>query len=125
MDFAIGHHLEGEIAVVEVSGWIEISTAPELRDTLIALIDEGRLHLVIDLSATVFLDSTGLGVLVGLLHRLRSRDGSLAIAGARDRVYRTFQVSKLTQVLTLTDTVEDAIVAINVGAASTSEPRPD
>ena len=125
MDFAIDHHLEGEIAVVEVSGWIEISTAPKLRDTLIALIDEGRLHLVIDLSATVFLDSTGLGVLVGLLHRLRSRDGSLAIAGARDRVYRAFQISKLTQVLTLTDTVEDGIAAINVGAASTSEPRPD
>jgi anti-sigma B factor antagonist len=122
MDFAIDHHLEGEIAVVEVSGWIEISTAPKLRDTLIALIDEGRLHLVIDLSETVFLDSTGLGVLVGLLHRLRSRDGSLAIAGARDRVYRAFQISKLTQVLTLTDTVEDGIVAINVGAASTAEP---
>ena len=125
MDFAIDHHLEGDIAVVEVSGWIEISSAPQLRDTLITLIDEGHLHLVLDLSSTVFLDSTGLGVLVGLLHRLRSRDGSFAIAGAKDRVYQAFHISKLTQVLTLTDTVEDAIAAINVGAASTSEPDPD
>src|SRR4051794_361075 len=100
MDFAIGHRFEGEIAVVEVSGWIEISTAPELRDTLISLIDGGHIHLVIDLSATVFLDSIGLGVLVGTLHRLRAHDGSLAIAGARDRVYQAFQISKLTQVLT-------------------------
>jgi anti-sigma B factor antagonist len=122
MDFAIDHHLEGEIAVVEVSGWIEISTAPQLRETLIALIDEGHLHLVLDLSAVVFLDSTGLGVLVGLLHRLRSRDGSLAIAGAKDRVYQAFQISQLTQILTLTDTVEDAIVAVNTGAASTASP---
>jgi anti-sigma B factor antagonist len=125
MDFAVSHHIENEIAVVEVSGWIEISSAPQLRETLITLIDEGHLHLVLDLSATVFLDSTGLGVLVGLLHRLRSRDGSLAIAGAKDRVYKAFQISKLTQVLTLTDTVEDGIAAINAGAASTSALRHD
>jgi anti-sigma B factor antagonist len=125
MDFAIDHHLEGEIAIVEVSGWVEITTAPQLRDTAIKLIDKGHLHLVLDLSDTVFIDSTGLGVIVGLLHRLRSRDGSLAIAGAKDRVHHAFQVSKLTQVLTLTDTVEDGIAAINVGAASTAEPGPD
>jgi anti-sigma B factor antagonist len=125
MDFAIDHHLEGEIAIVEVSGWVEISTAPRLRDAAIKLIDEGHLHLVLDLSATAFIDSTGLGVIVGLLHRLRSRDGSLAIAGAKDRVHQAFQVSKLTQVLTLTDTVEDGIAAINVGTASTSDHGPD
>jgi anti-sigma B factor antagonist len=119
MDFAVTHHLEGEIAVVEVSGWIEISTAPRLRDTLIGLIDQGHLHLILDMSEVVFLDSTGIGVLVGLLHRLRSRDGSLAIAGAKDRVYKAFQISQLTRILTLTETVQDAIVAVNTGAAST------
>jgi hypothetical protein len=35
MDFAITYHLVGEIAVVQVSGWIEIASAPQLRDTLI------------------------------------------------------------------------------------------
>lgn len=123
MDFDVDHHIEGDIAVVEVSGWIEISSAPRLRETVITLIDEGHLHLVLDLSSTVFLDSTGLGVLVGLLHRLRSRDGSLAIAGAKDRVYKAFQISKLTRVLTLTETVEDAIAAIKVGDASASGPH--
>jgi anti-sigma B factor antagonist len=122
MDFAIDHRLEGDIAIVEVSGWIEVSSAPQLRETLISLIDEGHLHLVLDLSKTVFLDSAGLGVIVGLLHRLRSRDGSLAIAGAKDRVHRAFQISKLSQILTLTDTVADGIAAINVGTASTAEP---
>jgi anti-sigma B factor antagonist len=124
MDFSIDHRPAGDISVVEVKGWVEISTAPQLRDTAIRLIDEGRLHLVLDLSETVFIDSTGLGVIVGLLHRLRSRDGSLVIAGARDRVLHAFKVSKLTQVLTMTDTAEDAIAAINVGAASTAEPEP-
>ncbi len=120
MDFAIDHHLEDEIAVVAVSGWIEISSAPQLRETIVSLIDGGHLHLVIDLSETAFMDSTGLGVIVGVLHRLRSRDGSLVIAGAKDRVYKVFHISQLTKVLTLTDSVEEAIAAINSGAASTS-----
>jgi anti-sigma B factor antagonist len=122
MDFAITHHLVGKIAVVEVSGWIEIASAPQLRDTLIALIDEGHLHLVIDLSEVAFLDSTGLGVLIGLLHRLRSRDGSLALAGANERVYKVFRTTQLTKVLTLTDTVADAIAAIDSGAAGAQTP---
>src|SRR4051794_17807172 len=96
MDFAITHHLVGEIAVVQVSGWIELASAPKLRETLIEVIDDGHVHLVIDLSEVVFLDSTGLGVLISLLHRLRSRDGSLALAGAKDRVYKVFHTTQLT-----------------------------
>jgi anti-sigma B factor antagonist len=55
-------------------------------------------------------------VLIGLLHRLRSRDGSLALACAA-RVYKVFHTTQLTKVLTITDTVEDAIAAVNSGAA--------
>jgi anti-sigma B factor antagonist len=117
MDFAITHHLVGEIAVVQVSGWIELASAPKLRDTLVGVIDDGHVHLVIDLSEVVFLDSTGLGVLISLLHRLRSRDGSLALAGAKDRVYKVFHTTQLTKVLTLTETIDDAITAINTGTA--------
>jgi anti-sigma B factor antagonist len=119
MDFAITHHAIGEIAVVQLSGWIEIASAPQLRDTLISLIDDGHLHLVVDLSEVVFLDSTGLGVLIGLLHRLRSRDGSLVLAGAKDRVYKVFHTTQLTKVLTFTDTVDDAMTAINAGTTGT------
>jgi anti-sigma B factor antagonist len=119
MDFAITHHVVGKIAVVQLSGWIEIASAPQLRDTLISLVDDGHLHLVIDLSEVVFLDSTGLGVLIGLLHRLRSRDGSVVLAGAKERVYKVFHTTQLTKFLTFTDTVDDAIAAINSGTAGT------
>lgn len=122
MDFDVTHHLVGEIAVVEVSGWIEIEAAPQLRETLIGVIDEGHVNLVIDLSNVAFLDSTGLGVLIGLLHRLRSRDGCLALAGASDRVYKVFHTTQLTKVLTITPTVDDAIAAIKSGAAGSQAP---
>lgn len=122
MDFDVTHHLVGEIAVVEVSGWIEIGSAPQLRETLIDIIDKGHVHLVIDLSSVVFLDSTGLGVLIGSLHRLRSRDGSLTLAGASDRVYKVFHTTQLTKVLTITDTLDEAIAAINSRTADSQAP---
>ncbi|MDN3358664.1 STAS domain-containing protein [Actinomadura sp. DC4] len=122
MDFGIAHHLVGEIAVVQVSGWIEIGSAPQMRDTLIGVIDEGHVHVVIDLSEVVFLDSTGLGVIIGLLHRLRTHNGSLALAGATDRVYKVFRTTQLTKVLTITETVADAIAAVNSGAAGAQAP---
>jgi anti-sigma B factor antagonist len=122
MEFDVTYHLVGEIAVVEVSGWIEIGSAPQLRETLISVIDKGYVQLVIDLSGVVFLDSTGLGVLIGSLHRLRSRDGSLALAGASDRVYKVFHTTQLTKVLTIADTVDDAIAAISSGTAGSKAP---
>jgi anti-sigma B factor antagonist len=112
MDFAIAHHLEGEIAVVEVSGWIEISSAPRLRDTLIGLIDEGHLHLVLDMSAVVFLDSTGLGVLVGALKRLRATGGTFGLVCAKEPLLKIFRITALDQVFPIYPSVETATSTI-------------
>jgi anti-sigma B factor antagonist len=119
MDFAIDHRLEGDIAIVEVSGWIEISSAPQLRDTLISLIDEGHLRLVLDLSSTVFLDSTGLGVLVGRLKLARTRGGSMRLVGTDDRVLKVFAITGLDKVFEIHPDV-DAALAAGVTPAETS-----
>jgi anti-anti-sigma factor len=63
-------------AIVAVGGEIDVYTAPRLRDRITELVGEGRYHIVIDLEAVEFLDSTGLGVLVGGLKKVRAHDGS-------------------------------------------------
>lgn len=118
MDFTISHRLQGQIAIVAVGGWIDIGCAPTMRETFIALIEEGHLHLVVDLTEVAFMDSTGLGVLIGLLHRLRSRNGSLVLAGANERVSKVLAIAGLTKVFAITTDIEEAIAAINSGAAS-------
>src|ERR1035441_8542666 len=55
----------GDCAVLRVAGEVDVYTAPELRQQLIKLVDSGAWHVVADLAGVDFLDSSGLGVLVG------------------------------------------------------------
>ena len=111
MEFAVEHREEKGLTVVEISGEIDVFTSPRLREELLGVIEGGGLHLVIDLSEVTFLDSTGLGVLVGVYHRLRARDGSMSFAGVGDRVRRVFRVTQLTKIFMLHPSVDDAIAA--------------
>ncbi len=59
----------GDCAVLRIAGEIDVHTAPELRQHVIHLADNGTLHIIADLRGVDFLDSTGLGALVGSLKR--------------------------------------------------------
>jgi anti-anti-sigma factor len=77
VDLKLGHHAKDGIEVIDVQGEIDIYTAPRLRELLIDLVSQGSYQLVVNLDKVGFLDSTGLGVLVGGLKRVRAHDGSL------------------------------------------------
>ncbi|TDC87450.1 STAS domain-containing protein [Actinomadura sp. 7K507] len=111
MDFAVEHRVEKGLTVVKISGEIDVFTSPRLREALLDIIDNGGAYLVIDLGEVTFLDSTGLGVLVGIYHRLRARDGSMSFMGVNDRVRRVFHVTQLTKIFVLHHSLEDAIAA--------------
>lgn len=101
----------GDCAVLRVAGEVDAYTAPELRQRVIRFIDDGTLHVIADLRGVDFLDSTGLGVLVGSLRRLRMREGSLQIVTSGGRILRIFQVTGLTHAFALHSSVPDAITA--------------
>src|SRR5450755_4878823 len=85
----------GDCAVLQVAGEIDVYTAPELRERVMCLIDDGTLHIIADLRGVDFLDSTGLGALVGSLKRLRSRQGSLVIVTSGGRILKLFKITGL------------------------------
>jgi anti-sigma B factor antagonist len=75
----------GDRTVLTVRGELDLYTAPALRDRVLAAAAEGQRRLVIDLSGVPFMDSSGLGVIVACLKRLRESGGELAVvAAARD-----------------------------------------
>ncbi len=101
----------GDCAVLKISGEVDVFTAPKLREQVVDLAAKGVVHIVADLSAVEFLDSTGLGVLVGGLKRLRTQDGSLALVMTTDRIARIFRITGLTAVFASHESVHDAIAA--------------
>src|SRR2546430_13245260 len=72
--------------VLEVGGEIDVYTAPQLRERLIALVEAGDRQLIVDLAPVEVLDSTGLGGLVGALRRVRGVGGARLLARAPARV---------------------------------------
>jgi anti-sigma B factor antagonist len=109
-------HLEtigpsGDCAVLQVTGEIDVYTAPILRERIRDLAAKGAVHIIADLSRVDFLDSTGLGVLVGDLKRLREHDGSLTPVISTTRILRILEVTGLTTVLPPQPSVPTAITA--------------
>jgi anti-sigma B factor antagonist len=109
-------HLESiaggdDCAVLRVTGEIDVYTAPLLRERVIHLVDDGARHIIADLRGVTFLDSTGLGVLVGSLKRLRSNGGSLRIVINADRILRIFRITGLANVFALHSSLQEAVNA--------------
>lgn len=118
MDLSVTSHELGGRTVVEVGGEIDVYTAPLLRQRLNDLVAEGHFDLVVDMERVDFLDSTGLGVLVGGLKRVRSNNGSLRLVCTQEKILKVFRITGLTKVFPIHDSVADAVSASVPGGAS-------
>jgi len=109
--------LDADRHVVAVRGEIDLFTAPELKQKLTDAIEAGKSRIVVDLSDTTFLDSTALGVLIGAVKRLRSREGALVIVNVDQNIAKTFEITGLDQIFTILSTRDDAIAALDDAAS--------
>jgi anti-sigma B factor antagonist len=97
-------------ALLRVAGEVDVYTASDLRERVIQLAGHA-VHILADLRPVTYLDSTGLGVLVGSLRRLRVRDGSLTLVSDTDRILRLFRVTGLDRVFVLRPSLQQAVTA--------------
>jgi anti-sigma B factor antagonist len=101
----------GDCAVLRMAGEMDVFTSPKLRQQVADLAENGTIHVIADLRGLEFLDSTGLGALVGSLKRLRVRQGSLMVVTSGGRILRLFQITGLIRAFALYRSVLDAISA--------------
>ncbi len=111
MDLSISSDARGAITVVHVGGEIDVYTAPVLREHLDEHISQGRHHLVVDLGGVSFMDSTGLGVLVGRLKLVRVKNGTLSLVCSSERILKVFSITGLDKVFQIFASVDDAVAA--------------
>jgi anti-sigma B factor antagonist len=95
-------------AVLHVGGEIDVYTAPQVRERLIEMVGGGERRVIVDLGRVDFLDSTGLGVLVGAHRRLRVNGGTLRLVCPHERLLKIFRITGLDTVFDIHPSVEDA-----------------
>jgi anti-sigma B factor antagonist len=95
--------------IVAVGGEIDVYTAPKLRDKITELVAAGVYDLVVDMGEVEFLDSTGLGVLVGGLKKVRAHDGSMRLICNQERLLKIFRITGLAKVFVIHGSQADAL----------------
>src|SRR3954451_20986100 len=111
MDLGLDVSERDGYTVLAVRGEVDVYTSPRFRERLIELVSEGKHRIIIDLEGADFLDSPGLGVLVGGLKRLRSHDGDLLLVCTQSRILKVFEITGLTKVFSIYESVDDAVAA--------------
>jgi anti-sigma B factor antagonist len=100
--------IDDRTAVCRVSGELDAFTAPDLRDALEEVLEAGQTWIIADLKQLTYLDSTGLGILVGTAKKCRQAGGDFAVASQRRNLLRIFQISGTEEILNVVADVEAA-----------------
>jgi anti-sigma B factor antagonist len=106
----------GEYTVCRPVGELDAFTVGQFREVLTEL--GGSQRLVIDLSGVPFLDSAGLGALIGGVRRAREAGGDVAVYGARPAVARLLHTTGFDRVASVSDDEASAAAALANGAPS-------
>ena len=107
-EFRVDIDRQGNDILVAVRGDVDVYTAPQLRERLYAVLTDGAARVVLDVSKMTFIDSTGLGVIVGTLKRLREQGGDLILAGPSRSALNVLEITGLSRIIETVETVEPA-----------------
>lgn len=111
----------GRWAVMRVTGEIDMATAPRLRQHVLTVTTRKPAGLVLDLDRVDFIDSTGLGVMVGAAKRMRMIEGGFRIVCSQNHLNDLFKITRLNEVFDLYESLEDALSSVeDAGGASTT-----
>ena len=95
--------------MISLSGEVDLYTAPEFKQQLLEVIEQGGRDVIVDLSNTTFIDSTTLGVLVGGVKRLRTNEGQLSLVCSDRNITKIFEITGLDRVFAIHPTLDAAL----------------
>jgi anti-sigma B factor antagonist len=111
VEVSVSKHGADDVRVVGVSGEVDVYAAPELRERLSEMLEDGR-PVVVDLTEVGFLDSTGLGALVAARTSAAERGVTLPLVCTNQRILKLFTITGLDGVFKIYDTVDEAVAAL-------------
>lgn len=110
----IEDRIESNFAILAIDGNIVLEDTAKLKETVEVFVENADLAgIIINCENVSFIDSSGLGLIVSIYKTLLKRERKFALTNLNDRTREIFILTKLDKILTLTETDEDAITALN------------
>jgi anti-sigma B factor antagonist len=108
MELDIGIAREEAACIVTIAGEVDVYTSPVLKERLIEAAEGGCRVMIVDLDQVGFIDSSGLGVLVGALRRLREQGGEMHVVCTREQILKIFRITGLDKVFPIFASMDQA-----------------
>jgi anti-sigma B factor antagonist len=108
MELDVATENRGSACTLTLTGEVDVYTSPELKKRMLAVIDGGCVNIVVDLEGLDFIDSSGLGVLVSTLRRVKEQGGTLRLVCSKEGILKVFRITGLDKVFPVVATVEEA-----------------
>lgn len=108
MELDIRTELTDGVCTVSLEGEVDVYTAPRLKESLIEQIESGCVNVIVNLDDVGFIDSSGLGVLVGGLRRAKEKGGGIRLVCTRDNILKIFRITGLDKVFPIFADVGEA-----------------
>ncbi len=117
MDLMIDVKKEKGYTLISVNGEIDLYNAKELKDRVGYVCDDSPDggDLIIDFKDVDYIDSTGLGIMIGIKRRIAESNGGLVLVLHSDRINKLFDITGLKNIFTITRSVDDAVAALKKG----------
>jgi anti-sigma B factor antagonist len=108
MELDITTERDGTACHLTLTGEIDVYTSPQLKQELIDAVDDGCMNVLVDLEGVAFIDSSGLGVLVSGLRRVKEQGGTMRLVSTREGILKIFRITGLDKVFPIFASAEDA-----------------
>ena len=113
--FAIDTQIQEQIQLVNIKGFLDAHTTPELEMRLQKLITDNQNKLVIDLKSLEYIASAGLGVFMEFVEPVREKEGDLVFCNANDKIFKIFDLLGFPLIFKFFPSTQDAIHFFNQG----------
>jgi anti-sigma B factor antagonist len=107
----------GGVPIIDVSGEIDLYTAPVFKRALNQTIDDGHHDIVVNMAEVSYMDSSGFGTLLGITKRVRPDGGTVNLIGCNDAIHRMLKITRLNTVFGLYEDEDSAVKHVRLGKA--------
>jgi len=99
------------VAVVAPRGDLDMATVQDVRRALTGLLDRGQSRLLVDLDDVGYIDSSGIGALIGAMKQARAAGGDVRLCALQDDVRAIFEITRLAQTMSIHPTRQEALAS--------------